>query len=73
MNVQNGGQKSHTFLTLQQEHDPSKIANRSYRSYVLSKTLRPGDGTYAGWTGMLQGFQKYFAWNPKILDIESPI
>ena len=30
------------------------------------------NGTYAGWTSMIQGFQIYFAWNPRLKGVEGP-
>ena len=38
----------------------------------LNKTWNIKDRTYAGWTGTIQGFQIYFAWNPRLKGIEGP-
>ena len=42
-----------------------------YAEGGLNKFLSPRDGTYRGWMGMLQEFQKYFAWNRTIWGIKS--
>ena len=31
----------------------------------LNETVTPVNKTFAGWTGLLQAFQKCFAWNPR--------
>ena len=38
----------------------------------LNKTVRPMDGTYTGWTGILQGFQKCLALNPRLKGKKEP-
>ena len=39
---------------------------------TIDKISKIFNGTYAGWTSMIQGFQMYFAWNPRLKGIEGP-
>ena len=42
-----------------------------YAKKILDKIANPFNKTYTGWKSMIQGFQIYFAWNPKLKGIES--
>ena len=37
----------------------------------LNENVTPVNQTFEGWTGLLQGIQKCFAWNPEKWGIES--
>ena len=39
---------------------------------ILNKIEKQFNGTYAGLMGMIQWFQTYFAWNPRLKGMEGP-
>ena len=48
----------------------STLPSHSALRQTLNKIAKPFNGTYAGWTGMIQGFQIYFTWNPRLKGVE---
>ena len=39
---------------------------------TLNRISKIINETYAGWMGMIQGFQIYFPWNPRLKGVEGP-
>ena len=49
----------------------SRAIYAQYAENILNKIANPFNKTYTGRKSITQGFQIYFAWNPRLKDIES--